>query len=109
MRLLPPRLFARSAIFGFSASAVFVLCLWIAAVFGVVLAIQPLIDLTSAHDIPLRVLVEHAFPELLANRNMALQVLLACVWLQLCVLLTLGIATLFFASFRLRTQAGSSA
>lgn len=81
----------RSAVFGFAASAFFVLCVWIAAVFGVVPAIQLLIDLTSARANPLSVLVEHAFPELLANRSTASEVLLACVWVQVGALLMIAI------------------
>lgn len=100
MRLLPPRLLAKSALLGFSISAVFVLCLWIAAVFGVVPAIQLLIDLTSARANPLSVLVEHAFPELLANRNTATQVLLACVWLQVGVVLTAAIYAIWRSRVR---------
>lgn len=96
----PSRLFAKSALWGFSASAVFVLCVWIAAVLGTVPAIQLLIDLTSARSNPLSVLVEHAFPELLANRSTASEVLLACMWMQVGVVLTAALYAVSLIRYR---------
>lgn len=100
MRSPPRRLLAKSALWGFSASAVFVLCVWIAAIFGTVPAIQLLIDLTSARANPLSVLVEHAFPELLANRRTASDVLLACVWVQVGVILTAALYAISLVRYR---------
>ena len=100
MRSPPPRLFAKSALWGFSASAVFVLCVWIAAVLGTVPAIQLLIDLTSARANPLSVLVEHAFPELFATRSTTSDVLLACVWVQVGVVLTAALYAISLDRYR---------
>ena len=100
MRSPPPRLLAKSALWGFSASAVFVLCVWIAAVLGTVPAIQLLIDLTSARANPLSVLVEHAFPELFATRSTTSDVLLACVWVQVGVVLTAALYAISLVRYR---------
>ena len=100
MRSPPSRLFAKSALGGFSASAVLVVCVWIAAVLGTVPAIQLLIDLTSARANPLSVLVEYAFPELLADRRTASEVLLACVWVQVGVVLTAALYAISLVRYR---------